>query len=142
MKIIKHILESKPSHLFSLSPQDSVFQALELMMEKNISAVLITDENTLVGIFTERDYARKIILVGKSSKETLLEEAMTKNPLTISSHETIDSCMSLMTNRHFRHLPVVENGVLLGMISIGDVVKNIIENQQDAISHLQSYITS
>ncbi|HWK59706.1 MAG TPA: CBS domain-containing protein [Parapedobacter sp.] len=142
MKTVKHILHNKPAVVHAASPDASVLDALKIMMEKNISALLITEDEQLKGIFTERDYARKIILQGKSSKDTAISEVMTKNPHTITPDEAIDQCMQLMTNNHFRHLPVLDGGTVVGIISIGDLVKSIIEDQQQTISQLQSYITS
>ncbi|WP_257668542.1 CBS domain-containing protein [Parapedobacter tibetensis] len=142
MKTVKHILKSKPAIVYSVAQDVSVLEALKIMMEKNISALLVIENGGLLGIFTERDYARKIILQGKSSKETSISEAMTKTPRTITPDEAIDHCMQLMTTNHFRHLPVVENGTVIGMLSIGDLVKHIIEDQQQTISQLESYINS
>lgn len=141
MKTVKHILHTKPSVVHSVRPDTSVLEALKIMMEKNISALLVTDDDQLRGIFTERDYARKIILQGKSSKDTAIRDVMTRNPHTITPDEAIDHCMQLMTNNHFRHLPVLDGDKVVGIISIGDLVKSIIEDQQQTISQLQSYIT-
>ncbi len=142
MKTVKHILHHKPAVVHAVSPGASVLEALKIMMEKNISALLVTEGERLKGIFTERDYARKIILQGKSSKDTSISEVMTRDPHTITPDEAIDQCMQLMTNNHFRHLPVLEGDTVVGIISIGDLVKSIIEDQQQTISQLQSYITS
>ncbi len=142
MKTVKHILHNKPAVVHSVSPDASVLEALKLMMEKNISALLVAEGGQLKGIFTERDYARKIILQGKSSKDTAIWEVMTRDPHTITPDEAVDQCMQLMTNNHFRHLPVLNEGTVVGIISIGDLVKSIIEDQQQTISQLQSYITS
>ncbi len=142
MKTVKHILHGKPTVVHSVRPDTSVLEALKIMMEKNISALLVTEGAQLKGIFTERDYARKIILQGKSSKDTPIRDVMTHDPRTITPNEAIDQCMQLMTNNHFRHLPVLEGGLVVGIISIGDLVKSIIEDQQQTISQLQSYITS
>lgn len=141
MKTVKHILQNKPAIVHAVGPTVSVLEALSIMMEKNISALLVTEEGRLKGIFTERDYARKIILKGKSSKETAISEVMTANPHTITPDEAVDQCMQLMTNNHFRHLPVLEGETVVGIISIGDLVKSIIEDQQQTISQLQNYIT-
>ena len=111
-------------------------------MDKNISALLIMEQGELYGIFTERDYARKIILQGRSSKDTKVSEVMTANIITVSLNDNIDYCMKVMTDSHIRHLPVIQNGKVLGMVSIGDVVKNIIENQKTTIELLESYISS
>ncbi len=140
---VKDILKAKPMHvgaIFSVEPNTIVYKAIELMSEKNIGGLLITENGKLVGIFTERDYARKLILKGKSSKDTLIGELMTKNPYTVTPDSSIEDCMQIMSDRHFRHLPVVENGTLIGIISIGDVVRFIIEEQKSLIDHLQGYI--
>ncbi|MCL4641544.1 MULTISPECIES: CBS domain-containing protein [Olivibacter] len=142
MKTVKYILENKAKSIVSVSPNDSVLGALRIMMEKNISALLVVDQGVLLGIFTERDYARKIILKGRASANTAIHEVMTSNPHTVGPNHSIDHCMQLMTDRHFRHLPIVENGNLIGIISIGDLVKYIIEDQKQTISHLESYINS
>lgn len=142
MKTVKQILQAKPAKVHSVNSDTTVYHALEEMMEKNISALLVVDEKELKGIFTERDYARKIALKGKSSKDTLIKEVMTPNLITINPTDSIEFCMNLMTDRHIRHLPVVENGQISGMISIGDVVKSIIEVQRSTIEQLESYINS
>jgi len=141
MKSVKHLLDTKQVRIISVSENISVLEALKVMTEKNISAVLVMEDEQLRGIFTERDYARKIILQGKSSKDTLIKEAMTANPIAINLSDSIDYCMELMTDKHIRHLPVVENGEVKGMVSIGDVVKFIIADQKQTISQLESYIS-
>lgn len=141
MKTVKQLLDTKHVQIFSVSEQISVLDALKVMTEKNISALLVMEGSQLLGIFTERDYARKIILHGKSSKDTLIKEAMTANPIVINMADTIDYCMELMTDKHIRHLPVVENNEVKGMVSIGDVVKFIIADQKQTISQLESYIS-
>lgn len=142
MKTVKQIFKNKQTAVYATTSGSSVLEALKIMMEKNISALLIIEDDQLLGIFTERDYARKIILKGKSSKETLIKDVMTVNPFTISPDEKVSNCMELMTNNHYRHLPVVENGRVLGMVSIGDLVKFIIEDQKQTIRQLESYINS
>ncbi len=142
MKTVKNILQNKPIAIYSVSPSTSVLDALQVMMDKNISALLIMENSELKGIFTERDYARKIILQGKSSKETLIEEVMTAELATINLSSTVDHCMQIMTNKHIRHLPIVEDGKVAGMISIGDLVKFVIEDQKQTIEQLQTYISS
>ncbi|MGV8880012.1 MAG: CBS domain-containing protein [Sphingobacteriaceae bacterium] len=142
MKKINHILEKKGHQVFAVSPQTSVYHALQIMMEKNISALLVMEEEKLTGIFTERDYARKLILQGKSSRDTMIAEIMTTELLTISPSDSIDHCMEVMTEKKIRHLPVIEQNRVSGMISIGDVVKFIIEDQKQTIEHLESYIAS
>ncbi len=142
MKKVNLILEKKGRQVFSVTAQTSVFDALHVMLEKNISALLIMEKEELLGIFTERDYARKLILQGKSSKETPISEIMTPDLLTLSINSTIDQCMEIMTDKKIRHLPVLENNYVIGMISIGDVVKFVIEDQKQTIQHLESYIAS
>lgn len=137
---VRNILEGKGNNIFSVEPTTVVYQAIETMAQKNIGGLLICENGKLVGIFTERDYARKLILKGKSSKDTTIGELMTKNPFTVSLDSSIEECMQLMSNRRIRHLPVVENGELIGVISIGDVVRFIIEEQKSIIAHLESYI--
>ncbi|PWS25980.1 histidine kinase [Pedobacter yonginense] len=141
MKSVKHMLDTKQARIISVSENISVLDALKVMTEKNISAVLVMENNQLSGIFTERDYARKIILQGKSSQNTLIREVMTPNPIAVRFGDTIDYCMELMTDKHIRHLPIVENGEVKGMVSIGDVVKFIIADQKQTISQLESYIS-
>ncbi len=140
MGSVKNILDVKGYSIFSVEPTITVFHAIELMCEKNIGGLLIVENGKLAGIFTERDYARKLILKGKSSKDTLIGELMTPNPFTVSTKSSIDECMQIMTDRHFRHLPVVDDDKLMGMISIGDVVRQVINDQQSVIEHLQQYI--
>lgn len=142
MKNVKNILQNKPAAVHAVTPEVSVFEALTMMMDKNISALLVCVNDELQGIFTERDYARKIVLKGKSSRETLISEVMTAHPLTISPLTNIDTCMNIMTDKHIRHLPVVDQGKVVGMVSIGDVVKSIIELQKETIRQLESYISS
>ena len=142
MKTVQQIFNIKPLQIFSVTPNTSVLDALKLMTEKNISALLIMEDEQLVGIFTERDYARKIVLQGKASKDTPISEAMTANPITVTTTDSIDLCMQLMTDKHIRHLPVVAENKAIGMVSIGDVVKFIIADQKQTISQLESYINS
>jgi CBS domain-containing protein len=141
MGTVRNILKTKGNLIFSVAPDTLVYDALELMYEKNVSALVVLENEKLVGIFTERDYARKLILKGRSSKETLIGEIMTEDPITISPGTSIDECMRLMTNHFFRHLPVVEADKLVGIISIGDVVKYIIEEQKFIIENMEHYIT-
>lgn len=139
---VRNILQGKGNVVFSVAPTVTVYKAIELMSLKNIGGLLITDDNGhLLGIFTERDYARRLILKGKSSKDTLIGEIMTENPVTVSPDNSIEDCMKTMTNRFIRHLPVVDDGELVGMISIGDVVRYIIEEQRGIIEDLEFYIT-
>ncbi len=138
---VRNILENKGRAVFSVEPTVMVLEAIELMCAKNIGGLLIVEKGKLAGIFTERDYARKLILKGKSSKDTPIGELMTPNPFTVTPDSSIDDCMKLMTGKFIRHLPVMENGELIGMISIGDVVRHVINEQKDIIEHLEHYIT-
>ncbi len=138
---IRQLLNKKGNHVWSISPDATVYEALELMAEKNIGAVLVMEGDKLVGIFSERDYARRCILLNRRSKETAVRELMTPDVITISPSATIDDAMALMSEHHIRHLPVVEDGKVVGVVSIGDIVKAVIENQAHIISHLEGYIT-
>jgi CBS domain-containing protein len=141
MEKVRDILQTKSHSIFSVSPDCTVYDALELMCDKNVGALLVVDNEKLAGIFTERDYARKVILRGKASKETLIEEIMTEYPSTVTPDSSIEDCMRLMTNKFIRHLPVLENNNLVGVISIGDLVRYIIEEQKYIIENLEQYIT-
>ncbi|MBI1769787.1 MAG: CBS domain-containing protein [Bacteroidetes bacterium] len=138
---VRNILQSKHETIFTVGPDLTVYRAIELMCQKNIGAIIIEENGKLAGIFTERDYARKVVLKGKSSKATLLGELMTRNPFTVSSESTIEECMGLMNDKRIRHLPVVDDGRLSGVISIGDLIRFIIEEQRTIIEHLENYIT-
>jgi CBS domain-containing protein len=138
---VQNMLRGKSS-IYSVEPGDTVLKALRLMADKNIGAVLVRSDQKLEGIFSERDYARKVILLGKTSRETLVSEIMTTHVVCVEPGWTADQCMALMTERRIRHLPVVENGRLIGVISIGDVVRAVVEEQQFTIDSLQRYITS
>ncbi|MBC7746016.1 MAG: CBS domain-containing protein [Flavobacterium sp.] len=142
MRSVKHLLANKSISIISVVKKTSVFEALQLMMKENISALLIIENGKLEGIFTERDYARKIILQGRSSRDTEISEAMTADLLTVSPSDSIDHCMQIMTNQHIRHLPVMENNNVTGMISIGDLVRFVIEDQKKTIEQLENYINS
>ena len=129
--------------IWTISKDQSVMQALIIMSEKNIGAIIIVDNNDLpIGIFSERDYARKVILKGKNSKDTLLDEVMTKELITVARDFKIDQCMELMIEHKIRHLPILENKKVVGIISIGDVLKIMIKEQKELIDHLQKFITS
>jgi CBS domain-containing protein len=139
---VNQILKEKEAKLITISSDALVFEALQSMMKYNISAILIVDEGDLIGIFTERDYARKVVLVGKSSKDIRLNEVMTPSPIVISPEDNLEHCMQLMTDKHIRHLPVKHHNELVGMVSIGDIVKSIIEDQKQIIKDLKNYISS
>lgn len=143
MKTLKKLLEENPRAPLSVSPDDSVFSALELMAKHDIGAVLAMHDGQLAGIFSERDYARKVILLGKSSKETRVREIMTEKVLYARPEQTTDEAMALMTEKHIRHLPVLDaGGRLIGMVSIGDLVKETISQQAFLIQQLEQYIAS
>jgi CBS domain-containing protein len=130
------------SDVYSVGPRDTVYDALRLMADRNIGAVLVRSDEKIEGIFSERDYARKVILLGKSSKETLVSEIMTTRVVSVEPAWTAEQCMALMTEKRIRHLPVLENGRLIGVISIGDVVRAVVDEQQFTIDSLRRYITS
>ena len=138
---VRDIIQTKGNAIYSVPSTVTVYQALEVMFEKNIGALLVIDNGKFSGIFTERHYARKIALRGKSSKETLIGEIMTERPVTVTCDTRIDECMKIMTGKKIRHLPVMDNGELAGLISVGDVVKYIIEEQKFIIENLEQYIT-
>lgn len=137
---VNQILSTKGNTVYSIVSTISVYDAIKEMGEKNVGAILVIEENQLKGILSERDYARKIILKGKSSKNTLVNEIMVSNVITVQPTDDLDYCMELMISRRIRHLPVVENDKVIGIISIGDVVKSIIEKQKETIQLLDSYI--
>ncbi|MEP7129306.1 MAG: CBS domain-containing protein [Chitinophagales bacterium] len=137
---VNDILRRKNNQIFAVSPDGTVYDALKVMAEKNLGGVLVMKEDQLVGIFTERDYARKVILLGRTSKDTPITEVMTSHVRTITRETEIDECMKMMTEKNIRHLPVLENTKVIGLVSIGDVVKLLIEEQKGIIEHLQSYI--
>ena len=141
MRTLKQLLAEKQRPLAVVTPKDSVFHALSVMAEHNVGALLVLDGEQLVGIFSERDYARKIILHGKSSKETQVHEIMSEKVAYVTPAHSIDQCMALMTEKHFRHLPVLEDdGSVVGMVSIGDMVKETISSQRFLIQELERYI--
>ena len=138
---VKGLLGSKGPEVFGITPDATVFDALSLMAERNVGAVIVLDDGKLVGILSERDYARKVMLLDRSSRETLVSEIMTPGVQTVGPDDSIDRCMELMTEGRFRHLPVVEEDAVVGVVSIGDVVKAVIERQQALIGDLERYIT-
>ncbi len=140
-KTVANIIDDKGRHVWTIDATNSVYEALEMMADKNVGALVVYSEDTLAGILSERDYARKVILVSKVSKKTPVSEIMTPNPVTVEPSDTVASCMQLMTDRRIRHLPVIEDGALVGLISIGDVVRAVIEEQKFLIDQLESYIT-
>jgi len=141
MTIVKNILQTKGTDVWSVAPDDTVYEALTLMADKNIGAVLVKDKGGLVGILSERDYARKVDLLGKKATDTPVREIMTSRVLCVRPEQTTEECMALMTDKHVRHLPVVEGEQVIGVVSIGDVVKSIISHQEFLIEQLENYIT-
>jgi CBS domain-containing protein len=142
MKTVKQLLGSRMRSLCTIEPDTRVFDALKLMAEKDIGALPVVEHDRLVGIVSERDYARKVILLGRSSHDTPVREIMTERAVCVHLGNTIEECMALMTEKHVRHLPVMENDALLGILSIGDLVKETISEQQFVIRQLESYIHS
>ena len=141
MKLVEQILREKTGGTLSVAPDATVFAALELMAQKNVGALLVMDGDQLAGIFSERDYARKVVLEGKSSKETPVREIMTAKVVCAKPSQSIEECMALMTDKHCRHLPVIDGNKVVGVISIGDVVKALLSEQTFVISQLEHYIT-
>lgn len=142
MKTVGQLLELKGNKIFSIKPESSVYEALEVMADKDIGALLVMENEKLLGIFSERDYARKVILKGKSSKETKVGDMMTKTVFYVQPGKSMEDCMALMTEKKIRHLPVLDNEKLIGIITIGDVVNEVISEHKSKISLLQDYITS
>lgn len=141
MTFVSQLLSAKGTDVWSVTPEYTVFAALVLMAEKEVGALLVLDGESLVGIFSERDYARKVILRDKSSRDTSVSEVMSAPVIVVRPDQSIEECMSLMTEKRTRHLPVLDNGKLTGLISIGDVVKAVISDREAVIDQLESYIT-
>jgi CBS domain-containing protein len=141
MHTVKELLRQKGSQVWTIAPQVTVYEALELMAAKNIGSLVVVEQERVAGMFTERDYARKVILKGRSSKTTTVGELMTTDVLYVSPDDTIENCMALMTDKHLRHLPVMESGKLAGVVSIGDIVKVVISEREFTIRELERYIT-
>lgn len=141
MMTVDQILSKKGKEVYSVTSTITVFEALSVMSEKNIGAILIIEDNVLKGILSERDYARKVALKAKSSKKTFVYEIMEENVVTVKPSDNLDNCMELMNAKRVRHLPVIEKNKIIGIISISDVVKAIIEIQKETIKHLDSYIS-
>jgi CBS domain-containing protein len=142
MKSVAHILKSKPDQaVYTVTPTASVFDAVKLMAEKNIGALLVMEAETIVGVITERDYARKVVLMARSSKDTSVRDIMTSAVMYVRPDQTSEECMVLMTENRLRHLPVLDSGKLIGLISIGDLVRDVISEQKFIIEQLEHYIT-
>jgi CBS domain-containing protein len=142
MRTVRHLLEAKAPEVFAIGPDAPVLDAIRLMAEKRIGALLVLDAGKLVGIVSERDYARKVVLQGRSSKDTPVRDIMTAQVITVGLADTTDHCMQIVTERRIRHLPVREGDAVLGVVSIGDLVKAVIEDQQLELDQLQRYIAS
>lgn len=142
MRPILELLEKQGGSIWSLSPDDSVYQALEMLAECNVGALMVLQADKLVGVFSERDYTRKIALAGLSSKDTKVREIMTSQVLTVTPKTSTDDCMALMSQKKIRHLPVVDGSKVVGMVSIRDLMDDIIKDREQTITQLQNYITS
>jgi CBS domain-containing protein len=142
MKLVKQLLEAKGHDVLSISPDASVLDAVKLMAEKGVGALTVMEGTTLVGVMTERDYARKVILKGRASDTTTIREIMTSEVITTTGAESVEKCMNMMTEGRMRHLPVVDDSRVVGIISIGDLVKAVIADQKEEIEHLEQYIRS
>lgn len=142
MQTVRQLVNSKAHRLLSIQPDNTIYDALRKMSEHDVGALIVLKDKKLVGIFSERDYARKVILEGKTSKQTLISEIMTKQVICVSPDRTADECMALMTEKRVRHLPVIENKLVVALISIGDVVREMISDQKQTIAQLEQYIMS
>ncbi len=140
MLTVAQLLKSKGNQVFSVAPQDSVLHAIEIMATRHVGALLVMEQGTLKGIISERDYARKVILKQRSSHDTPVNDIMTSQPVTVTPDNTVYQCMQIMTEGRFRHLPVVQGSKVVGMLSIGDLVKAVIQDQSQTIEHLERYI--
>jgi CBS domain-containing protein len=140
MKSVKQLLEAKGGAIYRVAPDARVFEALKLMAEKEVGALVVMEGDRLAGILSERDYARKVILLGKSSHDIAVREIMTAQVVTVSPRQSVEECMALMTQRRIRHLPVIEGDRLIGVLSIGDLVKEVIAEQEQTIKQLEDYI--
>jgi len=142
MKTVRELVEGKEQRLLSVAPDDTVYAALKKMAQHDIGALVVVSGDKLVGVFSERDYARRVILEGKSSRDTQVSEIMTRQVICVSPERTADQCMAVMTQKRVRHLPVIENKQVVAVISIGDVVREMISDQQHTIEQLEQYIMS
>ncbi|MGB5628338.1 MAG: CBS domain-containing protein [Woeseiaceae bacterium] len=141
MKLVQHLLDRKGRELISIVQDASVFDAIKLMADRGVGSLLVMEGRDLKGIVTERDYARKVIIKGRSSESTAVSEIMSTDIVTATPHQSVNDCMTLMTDRRIRHLPVVDDGEVVGLISIGDLVQAIISDQQEEIQQLEQYIS-
>jgi CBS domain-containing protein len=141
MRLVRHLLQGKGNAIFAIEPGRPVLEAIRLMAEKHVGALLVMEAERLVGIVSERDYARKVILQGRASADTPVREIMSSPVVTVAPGDSVNHCMKLVTERRVRHLPVVENGKVLGVVSIGDLVKAVIDDQAEQLEYLQRYIS-
>ena len=141
MNTVKRVLQAKPEPVWTIRPDATAYEALRVMADKDIGALLVLSEGRLVGVFSERDYARKVILKGRSSKDTLVSELMSDLVYYVSPEHTINDCMTIMTAKRIRHIPVIDDGKLMGIVTIGDVVNSMISEQNITIRDLENYIT-
>ncbi len=141
MRLVRHLLEGKGSTIYAIEPHKPVLEAIRMMAEKHVGALLVMEAGKLVGIVSERDYARKVILMGRSSADTPVRDIMSAPVLTVAPGDSVNHCMKLVTDQRVRHLPVVENGQILGVVSIGDLVKAVIDDQAEQLEYLQRYIS-
>ena len=142
MRTVRHLLEAKAPEVFAIGPDAPVLDAIKLMADKRIGALLVMEAGRLVGVVSERDYARKVVLQGRSSKDTPVRDIMTAQVVSVGLQHSVDHCMQVVTERRIRHLPVLDGDAVLGVVSIGDLVKAVIEEQQQEIHHLHQYIAS
>jgi CBS domain-containing protein len=140
MRLVKHLLEGKGDAIYAIEPHKPVLDGIRMMADKYVGALLVMEGGHLLGIVSERDYARKVILLGRSSAQTPVSEIMSAPVVTVAPGDSVNHCMKLMTDRRMRHLPVVEHGKVVGMLSIGDLVKAVIDDQAEQLEHLQRYI--
>jgi CBS domain-containing protein len=140
MTTVRQLLQNKGGHTWCIAPDATVFDAIKMMSEKEIGALVVAEHGTVVGVLSERDYARKVLLKGRSSKNTPVRDIMTTDVIFAEPDQNVDHCMNVMTDERIRHLPVMEEGRLIGVVSIGDLVKSIISEQQETIEQLESYI--
>lgn len=140
MTIVRTLLQNKGTHVWCIEPDATVLDAIRLMAEKEIGALVVTENTAVIGMLSERDYARKILLKGRSSRTTPVRDIMSKNVVLAEPDDNVEHCMNVMTDKRVRHLPVLEDGILIGLVSIGDLVKAIISEQQETIEHLENYI--
>jgi len=142
LKSVRQVLKAKGYAVESVNPETTVYDALQKMSNRELGALVVLEDGNICGLVSERDYARKVVLQGKSSRETQVQEIMTRRVINVEPQQTVEACMVLMTDKHIRHLPVVEEGRLIGIVSIGDIVKAVIEAQRLTIEELETYITS